>query len=580
MKDTIHFKSKILISILGKDKIERQEELYQTFPNDFIFDASKYNINEQELLSIIDDWKTLNKDDLIFLYIKNLPEELKQKQILYSIKQRVDDYISFEGQKEYEQKQQFDMDLPVRLKEGMEKYFGRDKFSFVDVYKYSMDCDKQTIYSIEEFNFWNSIPNLEMLPNKIEVRSKEDLKAYLELLGDNKNINTIVIDNMSILTIEQIKLLSQEYNINNVVVAAELGKPEKAPDKYMYTIDEYINMRERIDEILADVDMTAPEIERFLTIYKKIGETIEYAIDEDGEPCDDINCHNLKGGLLEGKCVCEGYALILQQVLKCAKIECKYIDGFSGVEGHAWNQVKIGEKWYNCDLTWDADKIRNGCDLEYCLQSDEEFILHDSNLSSEAQTCLESYDINEISKIMYRNKVGIKETRKFMEWYFKGQSLLKIDDFKERCLKYGLDFEEEMNKAKDKVKLQAELDKTNGEIPEDKKTYFRKWADQAQLDLNYECLEAMQRKILREYIKGKQERSQEERDYISNECEALGLNFNYEIIDYAQESNQRKVAILPEQIGRRTIDASSKIKQEVANIEKIELAREGLIIGH
>ena len=41
--------------------------------------------------------------------------------------------------------------------------------------------------------------------------------------------------------------------------------------------------------------------------------------------------------------------------------------------GHEYNQVQIGGQWYYCDLTWDADRIKKGEDLEHCLLSREDF---------------------------------------------------------------------------------------------------------------------------------------------------------------------------------------------------------------
>ena len=92
--------------------------------------------------------------------------------------------------------------------------------------------------------------------------------------------------------------------------------------------------------------------------------------------------------------------------MKSTGIDCKYIYGIGRSwtdidrthdgEAHGWNQVKIDGKWYNCDLTWDSNNIKENRPLEYCLQSDEEFILHDTE-SVEKQECSQSYDKNKIN---------------------------------------------------------------------------------------------------------------------------------------------------------------------------------------
>lgn len=586
MKDTKVLKSTTLISILGKDKIENIEELFSVFPNDcstFFLDASKYDIDEQELLNIIDDWAALNEGELIFLCIKNIPEELKQKQILYSIKQKVDDYVSFEGQKEYEELQRFDMDLPASMREGMKNFFCRDEFSYIDTYRYLYS---HVLQHPDELEVFTNTPNPETLPEgtqyKIKLQDKSDLSRFLEILEPNKNVlknpdTTIIIDDMSIFSAEQIRILSKQYGINNISVTGEFVY-EYIPARYNYTIDEYVELREKIDDILTEIDMSAPEIEKFLAIYKKLGKSIVYARDADGEPSNDDEAHNLKGGLLDGKCVCEGYALILKQVLKCAGIECRYvedevdkdiIDPKCKTNLHAWNQVKIDGEWYNCDLTWDATRLVDEIDLDYCLQSDEDFIGHNVDHSKQKQ-CLKSFDRAKTNQILYKIKNEIIETRKFMEWYLKGQSLLQLDDLKERCLKYGLDFDEEMNKAQNKVKLQTELDNVGGEIPDDKKDYFMQLASEANLNLDTECFYAIERKWLRDSIKNHSFSN----EFISNECESLGLNYNYEIIGLNQNYSERKIAILPHQIGKKTLDADTKLKRTVADIEKTEILRD------
>lgn len=71
------------------------------------------------------------------------------------------------------------------------------------------------------------------------------------------------------------------------------------------------------------------------------------------------NCsYSAYGGLYKGRTVCNGYALILYKLLNEMDIPCKFVTGY--VNGnpdslHAWNIVKIKNKWYHIDCTWDDD---------------------------------------------------------------------------------------------------------------------------------------------------------------------------------------------------------------------------------
>lgn len=64
------------------------------------------------------------------------------------------------------------------------------------------------------------------------------------------------------------------------------------------------------------------------------------------------------GVLIFGEAHCEGYAKTYQTLLDKAGVTNRLVSGTAGktfhqAEGHVWNQVKIGDIWYNVDVTWD-----------------------------------------------------------------------------------------------------------------------------------------------------------------------------------------------------------------------------------
>ena len=78
------------------------------------------------------------------------------------------------------------------------------------------------------------------------------------------------------------------------------------------------------------------------------------------------NSHNAYGSLVEKKAVCQGYALAFMMIAKDNGLQCKMV--MNGQGTHAWNVVKVGNKWYNVDVTWDdmGKKASN----KYLLVSD------------------------------------------------------------------------------------------------------------------------------------------------------------------------------------------------------------------
>lgn len=70
------------------------------------------------------------------------------------------------------------------------------------------------------------------------------------------------------------------------------------------------------------------------------------------------------------RAVCQGYADLYKRLCDLTGIECVVISGASKTQnrdigkspsgsGHAWNAIKINEKWYLLDATWGAGYVKN-----------------------------------------------------------------------------------------------------------------------------------------------------------------------------------------------------------------------------
>ena len=73
--------------------------------------------------------------------------------------------------------------------------------------------------------------------------------------------------------------------------------------------------------------------------------------------------HTAQGALIKKRCVCDGYAKAFKKIMDSIKVPCKVVYGTGHGEGHAWNMVKVGGKWYHIDVTWD-DPIIYGSNPE------------------------------------------------------------------------------------------------------------------------------------------------------------------------------------------------------------------------
>jgi transglutaminase/protease-like cytokinesis protein 3 len=70
--------------------------------------------------------------------------------------------------------------------------------------------------------------------------------------------------------------------------------------------------------------------------------------------------------------VCQGYSLLYYKLLTEVDVECRFITGYSDNEYHGWNLVKIGNYWYNVDVTWD-DLENNSISHDYFLKGSSNF---------------------------------------------------------------------------------------------------------------------------------------------------------------------------------------------------------------
>ena len=111
------------------------------------------------------------------------------------------------------------------------------------------------------------------------------------------------------------------------------------------------------DEIINSI--SGDTYNKVLQIHDWIIENLEYSSD-----FQNANVYNTYGALIEKNAVCEGYAESFKYMLDELGIPCILVKGTAtnseGVtENHEWNYVKLEEKWYAVDVTWD-DPISKG----------------------------------------------------------------------------------------------------------------------------------------------------------------------------------------------------------------------------
>lgn len=134
--------------------------------------------------------------------------------------------------------------------------------------------------------------------------------------------------------------------------------------------DDVEKMEEEIStqtsNIMQELKKLDDDYSKIKKVHDYLIDTIEYDYDEDEK-----HRYNIYGALVNGKCVCSGYALAFQYFMNQLNINSIYVGGaayedvYYGIfdlysDNHAWNYVELNDYWYAVDTTWDDPKLLNG----------------------------------------------------------------------------------------------------------------------------------------------------------------------------------------------------------------------------
>lgn len=172
-----------------------------------------------------------------------------------------------------------------------------------------------------------------------------------------------------------------ELSINEVV----LSKAENASylTEDVGTSEEVKNRVKYLEDIRTKI---ASQLNGY-TEYEKIKFLHNWMIDKFtyDQSNSNPNAYNVYGAFSTRSVVCEGYSRAFKYILDGLGIESVIVSGTAtnsaGVEEpHMWNYVRINEKWYAIDVTWDDPIIADGGTLteemryKYFLKGSNEFL--------------------------------------------------------------------------------------------------------------------------------------------------------------------------------------------------------------
>lgn len=220
--------------------------------------------------------------------------------------------------------------------------------------------------------------------------SIEQIEQMVKSGKDYKGIPiTVTIDNIGELPLEKLNCIEKCFDIDGIKIVAKNRSAHNAHQGECTPLNvrAYKQIRNVVDnEILnnlyidPNLDKMNVDLQLSAQILDKLANRIEYDFDAAEKPRFSKESKMASGlvGLLTGKSICKGYSEILRNVLSCVDIDSVVIDGVSldnaGEEvEHSWNLVKIGDFWFNVDLTNARENICAGKPSGNLFMSDMAF---------------------------------------------------------------------------------------------------------------------------------------------------------------------------------------------------------------
>lgn len=173
----------------------------------------------------------------------------------------------------------------------------------------------------------------------------------------------------------------------NYSLYEETGTVAEMYPWYIFSVEELPTAKAKfdaaVDELLDGIDMSLGEFEREKKIHDRIILKAEYDYPSLDDPTD-YNAHSAYGCIVEGECVCEGYAKAFVYLARRVGIQSFIATGVGGNEAHAWNYVKINGNFYHTDLTWDDLGDNNAIPLyyDYFNLTDEDITARDHTIEN------------------------------------------------------------------------------------------------------------------------------------------------------------------------------------------------------
>ncbi|MHA6483001.1 transglutaminase domain-containing protein [Paenibacillus sp. strain BS8-2] len=138
--------------------------------------------------------------------------------------------------------------------------------------------------------------------------------------------------------------------------------------KFRETEEQTAVVERKVDEIIAEILKPGmSDHEKVKAIHDWIVSNVEYD--------QSLSYYTAYEAVTLGKAVCQGYSLLGYRMLEKAGLDVLIAEGSVNTGEHAWNMVKLDNRWYHLDMTWDdpvGAKSESPIRYTYYLLADDE----------------------------------------------------------------------------------------------------------------------------------------------------------------------------------------------------------------
>ncbi|EJR57130.1 hypothetical protein IIM_00239 [Bacillus cereus VD107] len=187
---------------------------------------------------------------------------------------------------------------------------------------------------------------------KDEVQKRiNTYETNITLPYQTKNSNTEEVMNTLFNAYKEVANKNEYTNYNRSNVSYSLSG---SPGNYTFTLHiTYRETKEQTEYVMKQAKAIVSSIVQVgMDDHEKVKAIHDYVVKHVSYDTS-YKAYTAYEALVNRSAVCQGYALLTYQLLKEAGIENHFVVGTGDGQPHAWNLVKIDNKWYHLDTTFD-----------------------------------------------------------------------------------------------------------------------------------------------------------------------------------------------------------------------------------